>query len=365
LENSSYRVFVKRRQKKFKNKILEDREMTKRIYLFVGLVVVLALILAACQPAATPAPEEPAVEEPAAEATEEVAAEKTKVAILLPGLVTDQSWNQFGYEGLQQAEKECGIEFAYSEEIFQDEQLETFRQYAGAGYDIIIGHGGEYGESLFTVAEEFPDVKFVFQNGTSTNDIPNVTAVKLSYSQGGYLAGVMACNMTESNKIGYVVGEWIGITEEGRASYELGAQTCGKDVEILDVATLNWADSAKAREATLALISEGIDVVAHLLDAADAGVFSAADDEGIYAIGLMSDQRSLGPKSVIGSQLISPSVMTYQVACGKFLDGGVHALSAQDGGVDVALTDLMPEEVQAIVLETLEKMKSGELEVKP
>ena len=324
--------------------------MKKQVYLIIGLLVVVSLLMAACQQAA---PEE------------EGAGEGTKVAILLPGLVTDQSWNQFGYEGLLKAQEECGIEFAYSEEVFQDEQLETFRQYAGQDYDIIIGHGGEYGESLFTVAEEFPDVEFVFQNGTSTNDIPNVTAVKLSYSQGGYLAGVMACNMTESGKLGMVVGEWIAISEEARESYEAGAQTCGKDIEILDVATLNWADSAKAQEATLALISEGVDVVSHLLDAADAGVFAAADDEGIYSIGLMSDQRNLGPNSVIGSQIISPAVMTYKSACGDYLDGGVHALSAEDGGVDVALTDLMPEDVQAVVQDTLEKMKSGEIEVAP
>ena len=80
----------------------------KKYQLFlVPLLTVLALLLAACQPAVTPEP---------------VAAEKTKVAILLPGLVTDQSWNQAGYEGLVQAKKECGIDFAYSEEISQDEQ---------------------------------------------------------------------------------------------------------------------------------------------------------------------------------------------------------------------------------------------------
>ncbi len=326
--------------------------MKKHLLLIIGMLVVIALLMAACQQPTAPAPEE-------------AAAEKTKVAILLPGLVSDQSWNQWGVEGLQEAEKDCGVEFAYSEEVSQDEQLETFRQYAGAGYDIIIGHGGEYGEALFTVAEEFDDVNFVFQNGTTTKDIPNVTSVKLSYSQAGYISGVMACNMTESGKIGYIVGEWIAISEEGRESFEKGAQTCGKDIEVLDVATLNWSDSAKAREATLALIAEGVDVVAHLLDTADAGVFSAAEDEGIYSIGLMSDQKNLGPNSVIGSAMISPQVMTKASACGLYLDGGIHALSAQDGGVDVALTDVMPEDVQAIVLDTMEKMKSGEIEVKP
>ena len=68
--------------------------------------------------------------------------EKKKVAVLFPGVVSDQSWNQFGYEGLKRAEKECGVEIAYSERVSQDTQLEVFRNYAAQGYDMIIGMGG-------------------------------------------------------------------------------------------------------------------------------------------------------------------------------------------------------------------------------
>ena len=64
------------------------------------------------------------------------------MAVAFPGVVSDQSWNQFGYEGLKRAEAECGVEIAYSEDVFQDEQLETFRNYTAEGYDIIIGQGG-------------------------------------------------------------------------------------------------------------------------------------------------------------------------------------------------------------------------------
>jgi len=64
------------------------------------------------------------------------------LAVAFPGVVSDQSWNQFGYEGLKRAEAECGVEIAYSEDVFQDEQLETFRNYTAEGYDIIIGQGG-------------------------------------------------------------------------------------------------------------------------------------------------------------------------------------------------------------------------------
>jgi len=318
--------------------------MKKHLLQMIVVLAVMALLFSACKPAATP--------------TAEVEAKK-KVAMVFPGLVTDQSWNQFGYNGLTKARDECNVEIAYSEEVFQDEQLETFRQYASAGYDIIIGHGGEYGESLFTVAKEFPDIEFVFQNGTKTDGIPNVTAVKLSYRQAGYLAGVMACEMTKTNKIGQVVGEWIVISEEAKEGFEKGAQTCGKTVELKSVATLNWADAAKAREAALALIADGVDVLYHTLDTADAGLLAAANDEGVFAIGLMTDQSKLGPNAVIGSTLISPEVMTYKSACGDYLDGGVHAIDAQSGGVDVALTALLSEAGKEHVLKVLEEMKAG------
>ncbi len=102
-------------------------------------------------------------EEPAAAPTQAPAEEPTaakKVAVLFPGVVSDQSWNQFGFEGLKQAEADCGVEIAYSENVMQDAQLETFRNYAAEGYDIIIGHGGEYSDSAVSVAAQYPDVEF-------------------------------------------------------------------------------------------------------------------------------------------------------------------------------------------------------------
>ncbi len=58
----------------------EKREMNKRIKIVFAVTVVLAMVLSACEKEATKAPAE----------------EKTKVAVMFPGVVTDQSWNQFG-----------------------------------------------------------------------------------------------------------------------------------------------------------------------------------------------------------------------------------------------------------------------------
>jgi basic membrane lipoprotein Med (substrate-binding protein (PBP1-ABC) superfamily) len=60
--------------------------MSKSMKIVFALIVVTTVILVACQPSAP--------------AETGAGGDKTKVAVVFPGVVTDQSWNQFGYEGL-------------------------------------------------------------------------------------------------------------------------------------------------------------------------------------------------------------------------------------------------------------------------
>ena len=71
-----------------------------------------------------------------------VLADPFKAAIVMPGNITDQSWNQAGYEGLMNAKKALGIEVAFSEKVAQPDQAEALADYARRGYDVVIGHGG-------------------------------------------------------------------------------------------------------------------------------------------------------------------------------------------------------------------------------
>jgi len=326
--------------------------MNKHLRIVFVVAVVLAMVLSACGQAATETPPGPPAEE------------KTKVAVLFPGVVSDQSWNQFGYEGLKRAEQECSVEIAYSEDVAQDEQIETIRSYAAEGYDIIIGHGGEYEDALATVAGEYPDIQFGVTDGLART--PNMSGMRLSFRQMGYPAGILACNMTETDHVAYVVGELLPCCDEGVEGFERGVETCGKDIEVTYIATGSWSDVAKAREAGLALIADGVDVIWHMLDTADAGLISAAEDEGVWAIGLYRDSSPLGPNAVIGSTLGSPGTMIYALACGKGVPGETIPVTVNTpDGIDVHMTDLTPEDVQQKVLEALEKMRSGEIDVEP
>ena len=282
-----------------------------------------------------------------------------KVAALFPGLVDDQSWNQAGFEGLKRAETESGVEIAYTEKVTQDQQVEVFRNYAQQGFNVIIGHGGEYMDAALQVAEEFPDTEFVVTNGNKS--AANVTSLALSYGDMGYLSGVLACSMTKSNKVGVVIGETIPIANDAIAGWQNGCKRANPNAEIKTSVTGDWADVDKAREAALALIADGADVMGHLLDAADAGVFAAAEDEGVWAIGLYGDQSKLGPKSHIGAAFADASLVVFNAATGE-LDGRALQEGAKEGVVGFgACSDAVPQEVQDAVKAAEEALKSGEV----
>ena len=327
----------------------------RKLGFVVAVVLMLALVISGCKPAATEEPDVP--EAPEATSPPE---EKTKVAVAFPGVVSDQSWNQFGYEGLKRAEAECGVEIAYSEDVFQDEQVETFRNYAAEGYDVIIGHGGEYGDAIAQVASEYPDLWFGDTNGLPEGD--NVSIMIIGYNQMSYLAGVLACEMTETNHVAVVGAMELPVMAAAYDAFVAGTEHCGKAIEVDEVYTGDWADVTLAREAALALIADGADVIYHHLDAADAGAIAAAEDSGVYAIGLYRDSRDLGPGAVIGSAIGFPGDMIYNLACGVVPKGEKQWLNVHSG-VDIDMTDLVPADVQARVNEVVEKMKSGEIEI--
>jgi basic membrane protein A len=289
-------------------------------------------------------------------------AEKKGVAVaaLFPGLVDDHSWNEAGFAGLEKAKAE-GVDTAHTESVTQDQQLETMQSFAQQGRKVIIGHGGEFLDAAKRVAKEFPDTQFVVSNGTE--GAGNLTSLALDYGDIGYLAGVLAAASSKSKKLGMVVGMKIPIAERAEKGYRAGAAAVDPSIEVTVSVTGSFTDVSKAREATLALIGRGVDGVFPLLDSADAGVYSAAEDEGANSVGLYGDVSKLAPKTYIGSPKADPSQLVYRAATeAELLDGTAHYLGVKD---DVIAMEPFPDgtsdKVKAAIEKALAALKAGEV----
>jgi basic membrane protein A and related proteins len=222
-----------------------------------------------------------------------------KIAIALPGIITDQAWNQSGYQGINLAKQKLNAETAYVEKVAQADQTEILTDFARRGYNLIFAHGGQFDAAIEQVASQFPNTFFVGVNGNLKGE--NIASLRIDHLQASYLCGIIGASVTKSNKLAYIGGEKFPATEGELRGFELGAKSVKPNIQIASTFTGDWNDVAKAKEATLALISSGADVIYQWLDNASAAVIQTAGEKGVYAFGNTNDQLDVAPKAVLTS----------------------------------------------------------------
>ena len=115
-----------------------------------------------------------------------------------------------------------------------------------------------------------------------------------------YLSGIVAGKMTKTNIIGYVAAFPIPEVIRGINAFTLGARSVNPDAQVRVVWTSTWFDPVKEREAAVALLDAGADLIAQHQDTTEPQ--KAAKDRGFLSIGYDSDMH----KFVGDSVLVSP-----------------------------------------------------------
>lgn len=290
--------------------------------------------------------------------------EGLKVALLLSGAANDQGWNQTAYEGTQKACEKYGYELAYTENLEVADISAAFADYASAGYDVVIGHGYEFGDPALEVAETYPDTKFICTEADASAD--NVASYVMACEQTAYVEGIIAASTSESGKlgaIGPIPGDSLVKIING---YEDGAKSVNLDIEVQTAWTNSFVDTQLAQEAAKAMIDNGVDVIKHCANACGNGAMTAAVEAGIWCQGDSYDQSSLAPDNILDSAIYNLDVVIDtalgSVADGSF-EGDVYNLGMADGAVKVLLSDNLSDDVKATAQDAIDKIVSGELEV--
>lgn len=290
--------------------------------------------------------------------------EGLKVALLLSGAANDQGWNQTAYEGAQKACEKYGYELAYTENLEVADISAAFADYASAGYDVVIGHGYEFGDPALEVAETYPDTKFICTEADASAD--NVASYVMACEQTAYVEGIIAASTSESGKlgaIGPIPGDSLVKIING---YEDGAKSVNPDIEVQTAWTNSFVDTQLAQEAAKAMIDNGVDVIKHCANACGNGAMTAAVEAGIWCQGDSYDQSSLAPDNILDSAIYNLDVVIDtalgSVADGSFV-GDVYNLGMADGAVEVLLSDNLSDDVKATAQDAIDKIVSGELEV--
>jgi basic membrane lipoprotein Med (substrate-binding protein (PBP1-ABC) superfamily) len=162
--------------------------------------------------------------------------------------------------------------------------------------DIIFGDSFGNEEAVRAVAADYPEIPFVFGSGGGPAE-PNFSVFDNWIHEPAYLAGMLAGGLTKSGIVGVVAGHPVPEVNRITNAFIAGAREVNPDVEVKVNFINSWFDLATAKEAALAQIGAGADV----LYAERAGVIEAAAENELLSVGNMADQQSIAPESVITS----------------------------------------------------------------
>lgn len=323
-------------------------ELSFCLLLLVGLVTGCTGVAAPAGEAAPAA----ATEAPAAEANA-LGIAPVKIALILPSTINDISWSQSIYESLKAVQAEAGedvVTVAYSESMFSvPDAAAAIRDYATDGYDLIIAHGAQYGDSLFAVAADFPEVSFAW--GTTTNTgadagLKNVFAYQPRGDEAGYVTGVLAAKLTTKKVIGLVGPVDAGDAKLHVDGFLAGVKATDPAIEVNVSFTGSFGDTALAAEAANTHIKAGADVLTGSSQQV-VGAIGVAKENGVPWLGVQADQSPVAPESVVASAVydwhntLLEMIKAHQAG---ELGGKVLSLTYANGGIHTIYSDTLPQE---------------------
>jgi basic membrane protein A len=291
-----------------------------------------------------------------------------KMAVVMPGVITDKGFNQAVYEGILLIKKEMGIEGAFSEKVAQPDQSEALADYARRGYQFVIGAGGEFQDSVDRVAGRYPDTKFAVINGTNPHD--NVSGIRF-YNEGlAYAIGYIGGKISKTGAGGFVGAQQIAFSVEMLAGFTNGFMAARPDGKVYHAWTNDWDDIAKGKEAAFSMISKGADVIFPTMDNACVGSLQAAKEKKVMAFGIYYDAIKDWPDTVMQSAILHWPAALLQIA-----------RTAQEGKLEPKLYTLgfelpsaaglgtyhakVPQEVKDEMDQVVKKIISGEINPMP
>src|SRR5215208_2521744 len=272
--------------------------------------------------------------------------------VLDVGGLGDQSFNDSAYAGLQRAKKELNVDTEYLESSAPTDYVDNLTQLADSGYNPVFAIGFLMTDAVNEVAPQYPDTNFAIVD--SVVEPQNAASLVFREQEGSYLAGVVAGLMTQESTeytnpddkvVGFLGGQESDLIGKFQAGYEAGVESVCSDCEVLvqyagsDPGAFN--DPARGKEISLQQINQGADIIYHASGATGAGLFEAAKEKKIFAIGVDADQAKLFPEAPILTSVVKRvDNAVFQTIGdsrdGQFPGGKVVEFGLDDKGISLA-----------------------------
>jgi basic membrane protein A len=296
------------------------------------------------------------------------------------GGLDDRGFNEFSINGFERAQEELGVDGRVYTSESADDYLPNLTAAVDDGHELVIAIGFLIQPSVAEVAADATDVNFAGVDqffgeepdcggeNQAVCGAPNILGLQFPSEEAGYLAGVVAAMMTETNTVSTVGGISIPPVNNWIAGFRQAVKDTNPDVKLLNAYSQDFVDQAKCKEIALDQIAQGSDVVFQVAGLCGLGALDGACQEGAMAIGVDADQSFAGD-CVLTSALKPLDLAVFEtiksVQEGTF-EGGTNRFFGIEEFPDAALlapySDAVPQEVQDAVEEATQKLISGEID---
>lgn len=280
-------------------------------------------------------------------------------------------------KGLERIKNEYGAKI----EIFDTNSPEDYEKRvreAAQNNDLTFASAFKFLESLNNVAKDYPNKNFAIVDTVS--NLPNVKSIEFSDEEGALLMGIIAGNMTESNKVGFIGGIKNDVIENFLAGYLAGIKVSNEEAynNMKNSKLIQYVDNFKNNEESYRIAKEmyeeGADIIFHAAGGAGLGLFKAAKEHDKYAIGVDIDAAVEFPQyanNILSSMIKNLDEAIYnaakEVINSDFKSGPDNVMEngLKNNGIVVAEStkNLVPEDVLKIVNNYKELVIRGEIDV--
>ncbi len=282
----------------------------------------------------------------------------------------DKSFNESAFRGVVAARAK-GLSIAEYEPKTEDQRI-AMLETAATRADIVAAIGFAYRDPLRAAAERHPRARFVIIDDVV--DLPNVQSVRFKEQEGAFLAGVAAGMVSATRSVGFVGGMDSALVRRFQAGFEHGVRHAAPDARVLarmiGRSVAAFSDPMAGYLIARTQIDDGADVVFAAAGASGLGVYQAADDAAVRAIGVDSDQNYLFPGTMLTSVVKDVGATLARVledAAADRWQGGVLSIGLKEGGLSLAIGrhngHLIGPSVRAAVAEATRLIASGALSV--
>ena len=210
----------------------------------------------------------------------------------------ENAWNSRVHAAFQSAAADGLIEYSFSEAVAATDYPRAMREYAEGGAQLIWGESFAVEAEARAVAADYPETAFLM-GSSGAPEGANFGVFGTRNHEAAYLAGMLAGKMSATNVFGSVGGYPIPEVNLLINAFRLGVAEVNPEATFLNGFIGAWFDPAKAKEAALAQIDAGADI----LFGERIGTADAAQERGVKAIGSLIDYTPRYPGTVFANAI--------------------------------------------------------------